>query len=82
MHYRCAPKSVHHSPTWWCHHPLPFLEEAGFEAVSGAEAVRLVSGHELLHGLQNHTQLVEGTKRGKTLEITHSYRSLEMLPSN
>lgn len=50
------------SPTWRCHHPLPFLEEAGFEAVSGAEAVCLVSGHQLLHGLQNHTQLEVVTK--------------------
>lgn len=58
-------------PTWWCHHPLPFLEEAGLEAVSGAETVCLVSGHQLLHGLQNHTQLEEGTKRGSRLEITH-----------
>lgn len=58
------------SPTWWCHHPLPFLEEAGLEAVSGAEAVCLVSGHQLLHGLQNHTELEEGTKRGSRLEIT------------
>lgn len=55
------------SPTWWCHHPLPFLEEAGLEAVSGAEAVCLVSGHQLLHGLQNHTQLEEGTERDATV---------------
>lgn len=44
-------------PTGRRHHPLPFLEEAGLEAVPGAEAVGLVSGHELLHGLQDHTEL-------------------------
>lgn len=66
-------------PTWRCHHPLPFLEEAGLEAVSGAEAVCLVSGHQLLHGLQNNTQLEEGTKRGSRLEITPCSTSLEML---
>lgn len=53
-------------PTRWRHHSLPFLEEAGLEAVSGAEAVGLVSGHQLLHGLQNHTQLEEGTERDAT----------------
>lgn len=51
------------APTWRRHHPLPFLEEAGLEAVSGAEAVGLVSGHQLLHGLQNHTQLVDRAER-------------------
>lgn len=51
-------------PTWWRHHPLPFLKEAGLEAVSGAEAVGLVSGHQLLHGLQNHTQLEDTQQRG------------------
>lgn len=65
-------------PTWWCHHPLPFLEEAGLEAVSGAEAVCLVSGHQLLHGLQNHTQLVERAGRGGMLEIKHSQKSSEI----
>lgn len=75
----CADICAWCPPTWWRHHPLPFLEEAGLEAVSGAEAVCLVSGHQLLHGLQNHTQLVEGTKRGRVLEITHGLGSLEML---
>lgn len=65
-------------PTWWCHHPLPFLEEAGLEAVSGAEAVCLVSGHQLLHGLQNHTQLVERAEKWGMLEIKHSQKSLEI----
>lgn len=40
-----------------CYHPLPLLEKAGLEAVSGAEAVGLVTGHEFLHGLQYHTEL-------------------------
>lgn len=65
-------------PTWWCHHPLPFLEEAGLETVSGTEAVCLVSGHQLLHGLQNHTQLVERAERGGMLEIKHSQKFLEI----
>lgn len=71
----CVTICVCGSPTWWCHHPLPFLEQAGLEAVSGAEAVCLVSGHQLLHWLQNHTQLEEGTKRSGELEITHCWRS-------
>lgn len=50
-------------PTWRCHHPLPLLEEAGLEAVSGTKVVRLVSRHQFLHWLQNHTQLV-GKARG------------------
>lgn len=37
--------------TWWGHHPLPFLKQTGFQAVPWAETVRLVSGHQLLHGL-------------------------------
>lgn len=45
--------------TWWGHHPLPFLEQAGLEAVAGTETVGLMPGHEFLHGLQDHTQLVE-----------------------
>lgn len=50
-------------PTWRCHHPLPLLEEAGLEAVSGTKVVRLVSRHQFLHWLQNHTQLVEKAER-------------------
>lgn len=50
-------------PTWGCHHPLPLLEEAGLEAVSGTKVVRLVSRHQFLHWLQNHTQLVGRSKR-------------------
>lgn len=42
-------------PTWRCYHSLPLLEEAGFQAVSGAQAVGLMPGHQLLHGLQYHT---------------------------
>lgn len=52
-------------PTWRCHHPLPLLEEAGLEAVSGTKVVRLVSRHQFLHWLQNHTQLV-----GKSKNVT------------
>lgn len=40
-----------------CYHALPLLEKAGLEAVSGAEAVGLVTGHEFLHGLEYHTEL-------------------------
>lgn len=43
--------------TWWGHHPLPFLKQTGFETVSWAETVGLVSGHQLLHGLQDYTKL-------------------------
>lgn len=50
-------------PTWRCHHPLPLLEEAGLEAISRTKVVRLVSGHQFLHWLQNHTQLVGKAKR-------------------
>lgn len=57
-------------PTWRCHHPLPFLEETGLEAVSGAEAVGLVSGHQLLHGLQNHAELVGRAERGEMWDQT------------
>ena len=39
------------------YHALPLLEEAGLEAVTGAEAVGLVAGHKLLHGLEYHTEL-------------------------
>lgn len=35
------------------------MEEAGLEAVSRTKVVRLVSRHQFLHWLQNHTQLVE-----------------------
>lgn len=45
-------------PTWRCHHPLPLLEEAGLEAISRTKVVCLVSRHQFLHWLQNHTQLV------------------------
>lgn len=55
--------SAGRAPTRWCHHPLPFLEEASLEAVSGAEAVCLVPGHQLLHGFQNNTQLEEGAEK-------------------
>lgn len=41
--------------TWRCYHSLPLLEEAGLQAVSGAQAVGLMPGHQLLHGLQYHT---------------------------
>lgn len=62
--------------TWRRHHPLPFLEEAGLEAVSGAEAVGLVSGHQLLHGLQNHTQLVDtAEQRGAEMRSVRSNRT-------
>ena len=43
--------------TWGRDHLLPLLEERGFEAVPGVERVRLVPGHELLHRLQDDTQL-------------------------
>lgn len=66
-------------PTWWRHHPLPFLKEAGLEAVSGAETVCLVSGHQFLHGLQNHAQLVEATGRGRMSETTDSLGWLGIL---
>lgn len=39
------------------YHALPLLEKASFEAVARAEAVGLVAGHELLHGLKYHTEL-------------------------
>lgn len=55
-------------PTWRRHHPLPLLEEAGLEAVSGTEVVRLVSRHQFLHWLQNHTQLV-GKARGNVTRM-------------
>lgn len=61
----CSPWCRVCLPTWRRHHPLPFLEEAGLEAVSGAEAVGLVSGHQLLHGLQNHTQLVDRAEQSR-----------------
>lgn len=47
--------------TWRRHHPLPLLEETGLQAVSGTQTVRLVSRHQLLHGLQYHTKLEEET---------------------
>lgn len=43
--------------TGGCYHTLPLLEKAGLEAVTRAEAVGLVAGHELLHGLEYHTEL-------------------------
>lgn len=43
--------------TGGCYHALPLLEKAGLEAITGAEAVGLVAGHELLHGLEYHTEL-------------------------
>ena len=53
------------------YHALPLLEEAGLEAVTGAEAVGLVAGHKLLHGLEYHTELggrpvggLSGDRRG------------------
>lgn len=45
--------------TWWGHHALPLLEETGLKTVSGTQTVGLVSGHQLLHRLQDHTQLDE-----------------------
>lgn len=50
-------KSRYKQLTGGCYHALPLLEKAGLEAVSGAEAVGLVAGHELLHGLKYHTEL-------------------------
>lgn len=50
---RCRCKAL----TRGCYHALPLLEEAGLETVTGAEAVGLVAGHELLHGLEYHTEL-------------------------
>lgn len=47
----------HKALTRRCYHALPLLEKAGLEAVSGAEAVGLVAGHEFLHGLEYHTEL-------------------------
>lgn len=48
--------------SWGSHHSLPFLEQACLQTVPGAEAVGLVTRHELLHGLQDDTQpeVVEG----------------------
>lgn len=62
-------------PTGRRHHPLPFLEEAGLEAVSGAEAVGLVSGHELLHGLQDHTELQGQTAFLQNAPSTQTFQS-------
>ena len=47
--------------TWWSDHSLPLLEEGRLEAVPGAEAVRLVTRHQLLHGLQDDAQLKQVT---------------------
>lgn len=61
----CCPLTSSVSAACWaaavrvprgCDHALPLLEKAGLEAVSGAEAVSLVAGHELLHGLEYHTE--------------------------
>ena len=41
------------------HHALPFLEERGLETVARVEAIGLVTRHQLLHGLQDHTQLAD-----------------------
>ena len=43
--------------TWWGYHSLPFLEQACLETVPRTEVVGLVPWHELLHGLQDDTQL-------------------------
>lgn len=51
--------------TWRCNHSLPLLEEAGLQAVSGAQAVGFMSGHQLLHGLQNHTKLLKKDRESK-----------------
>lgn len=71
--------------TWRRHHPLPLLEEAGLQAVSGTQAVRLVSGHQLLHGLQYHTKLEGETetkpvdefrpRRNKSTRFNHRLKS-------
>lgn len=50
---RCRCKAL----TGGRYHTLPLLEKAGLEAVTRAEAVGLVAGHELLHGLEYHTEL-------------------------
>lgn len=42
-------------PTWRSYHPLPLLKKTGLETVPGAQAVRLMPGHEFLHWLQDHT---------------------------
>lgn len=58
--------------TGGCYHTLPLLEKAGLEAVARAEAVGLVAGHELLHGLEYHTQLwgdPEGACQGRDTEL-------------
>lgn len=51
------PSKINRILTRGCYHALPLLEKAGLEAVSGAEAVGLVARHELLHGLEDHTEL-------------------------
>lgn len=38
---------------------LPLLEKGGFKTVSGGQAINFVSGHQLLHRLQYHTQSEE-----------------------
>ena len=59
-----APMLTACSPTFTDrgHHALPFLEEGGFETVAGVEAIGLVARHQLLHGLQDDTQLVRHTQ--------------------
>lgn len=50
-------------------HALPLLEKAGLEAVTGAEAVGLVAGHELLHGLEYHTELGTNQRVGGSSRV-------------
>lgn len=66
---KCRPEAL----TRGCYHALPLLEKAGLEAVAGAEAVGLVAGHELLHGLKYHTEL-EGDQEVACQEETWSLR--------
>lgn len=57
--------------TWRGYHSLPLLKEAGLQAVSWAQAVGLMSGHQLLHGLQYHTKLYgrEGSAVSRLMRI-------------
>jgi len=43
--------------TGWSDHALPLLKQRCLKAVAWAEAVGLVSRHQLLHWLQYHAQL-------------------------
>lgn len=58
--------------TGGCYHALPLLEKAGLEAVTGAEAVGLVAGHELLHGLEYHTELKGDREAGGQGKSRHA----------